>query len=144
MPPSDELESPQTGDLNGVSVLVVEDDPASSKLLSVLLRGEGCQVQVAASAEDALDLLSTFRPRVIVIDLILPVMSGLVLAQQLEKDVTHRDAVLIAVTAFNGLEVQRLAREAGFVAYVHKPIDPLSFIQVLRLQLEGKNEHGSR
>jgi CheY-like chemotaxis protein len=59
-------------------------------------------------------------------------MSGLLLAQRLRAEPATQDAVLIAVTAFNGPQAQRVALEAGFVAYVRKPIDPLSFAQLVQ------------
>lgn len=124
-------------DLKDVPVLVVDDDAASAKLLSVVLGGEGCAVMAAPSAEDALVVLRTFRPRVIVVDLILPLMSGLLFAQRLKADPAMRDIVLIAVTAFNGDEAARIARDAGFVAYVRKPIDPISFTELLAEHLGG-------
>lgn len=116
----------------------MDDDAASGKLVGVALGLEGCDVRIAASAEEALAMLRTFRPRVMVIDLILPLMSGLLLAQRLKADDATSDIVLIAVTAFNGAEAERVAREVGIAAYVRKPIDPLTFTQVVADALRGE------
>lgn len=137
-PKSASGDAPAPTELKDVAVLVVDDDAASAKLLSVVLRGEGCDVKEASSAEDALDLLQTFRPRVIVVDLILPLMSGLLFAQRIKGDPATRDIALIAVSAFNGDEAARVARGAGFVAYVRKPIDPASFTQVVAEYVGGE------
>ena len=93
---------PRTVDLRNVPVLVIDDDPASAKLLAVVLGSEGCEVQVAGSAEEALRTLTAFQPRVIIVDLILPLMSGLLFAQQLRAQPGARGTLLIAVSAFNG------------------------------------------
>jgi CheY-like chemotaxis protein len=126
-------------DLEAVKILVVDDDPASAKLLSVVLRAEGCETRVAGSAEEALEILPSFRPRVMILDVILPLMSGLLLAQRLKADPETRDIVLIAVSAFNGCEAVRAAHAAGCAAYMPKPIDPLTFATLVATHLgDGK------
>jgi CheY-like chemotaxis protein len=124
-------------ELVGVPILIVDDDAASAKLLAVTLGGEGCDVRIARSAEDALVLLRGFKPRVVIIDLILPLMSGWLFAQRLKSDHALEDVVLMAVTAFNGVEAERVARQSGFTAYVRKPIDPIAFTQIVIEQLGG-------
>jgi CheY-like chemotaxis protein len=124
--------------LNGVPVLIVDDDPASMKLMSVLLTADGCDIRGARSAEEALKVLATFKPRAIVLDLILPLMSGLLLAQILKTNPETRDIVIVAVTVLNGPATARVAREAGCAAYVRKPIDALSFPKVLLGHLEAQ------
>jgi CheY-like chemotaxis protein len=112
-----------SGTLKDVSILIVEDDPTNAKMLRVALAHEGCDVRVAASAEEALRVLAVFKPRLILLDLILPQMSGLLLAQELKAAPSTRDIVLIAVSAFNGPETRRVAKEAGCHAYLRKPLD---------------------
>ncbi len=131
-PPSRKVTRRPKRSLKDLPVLIVDDDQPSAKLLSVVLSGEGCRVQIAPSAEEALVALQSFKPHVIIIDLILPLMSGLLLAQRLKAESAAQDAVLIAVTAFNGPQAQRVALEAGFAAYVRKPIDPLSFARLVQ------------
>jgi CheY-like chemotaxis protein len=124
-------------DLKGVPILVVDDDAPSAKLLAVVLRSEGCDVKVASSAEEAVLVLRAFSPKVIVLDLILPLMSGLLFAERLKADPATAGIVLIAVTALNGAGAERIAYEAGFVKYVRKPVDPLSFAELVADQLRG-------
>jgi two-component system, cell cycle response regulator DivK len=115
----------------------VDDDEPSTKLMSVMLRAEGCDVQIAASAEEAIARLAVFRPQAMIVDLVLPRMSGIQLARQLKRDPATRDIPLIAVTAFNGSLGESVAREAGFVEYVRKPIDAIAFPDLLLAQLGG-------
>lgn len=124
-------------ELKGVKVMVIDDDAASAKLFSVVLVGEGYEVKAVSSAEDGLTLLQTFQPRLIVVDLILPLMSGLLFTQRLKADPSMQNIIIIAVTAFNGSEAERIVREAGCAAYVRKPIDPLAFIQLVATELGG-------
>ena len=121
----------------GIPVLIVDDDVPSVHLLRAVLELAGFEVRAAQTAEDALQTLRSFHPRAVVIDLILPLMSGLLLAQTLKADPRTADMVLVAVTAFNGREAERLARDAGYALYVRKPIDPLSFADLLLGALRG-------
>jgi two-component system, cell cycle response regulator DivK len=121
--------------LAGLRILVVEDDPTSAKLLSVALAVDGALVCVATTAEDALLQVTCFVPQVIVLELVLPFMSGLLLAQRLKANAATRGIVIIAVTAFNGPQTERVSRAAGCSAYVRKPIDVLSFAQLVSAHL---------
>jgi CheY-like chemotaxis protein len=121
----------EKGEQASPSVLVVDDDPANAKLLSILIHSEGYRSVIARSAEDAVCMLAYFRPRLIVLDLVLPLMSGLLFAQRLKANPKTQDITIVAVTAFNGSEAEQMAREAGCAAYIRKPIDPVSFTQLL-------------
>jgi CheY-like chemotaxis protein len=123
--------------LKGLPVLVVEDDPNNAKLVAIVLRAEGCDVHIARNAEDALTVVPIFRPRVIVLDLVLPMMSGVLLAQRLKSDTATADISIIAVTAFNGPEVERIARTAGCVAYIRKPIDAFALPRLVLDVVQG-------
>lgn len=121
--------------LDGLAVLIVDPDAASAKLLGVLLRGEGCDARVADSAEAALAALRDFRPRAVITELVLPMMSGALLCQRLRADPAHAGVVLIAVSSVNGRETERAVRAAGFTDYLRKPIDAMSFPQRLARHL---------
>ncbi len=123
--------------LDGIRVLIVEDDPPSLKLLAALLKSEGCEVRSTRSAEEALEALSSFQPTVALIDLILPLASGLLLAERLKADPATSELLLIAVSAFNGAATERAAEAAGFSLYVKKPIDPDTFPLLLLGTLRG-------
>jgi CheY-like chemotaxis protein len=113
------------------SVLIVDDDAPSVKLLTVVLEAAGCEVRFARTAEEAFETLRSFHPTVALIELILPLTSGLLLAQRLKADPATAEIVLIAVTALNGPDTERLAHEAGYSLYVRKPIDPTSFVELM-------------
>jgi CheY-like chemotaxis protein len=125
--------------LPNVPILVVEDDPPHARLLSVLLTNEGCDVRIARTAEEALQLLRAFPARLIVLDLVLPRMSGLLFVRHLKSAASTRDIVIVAISAVNGSEVERLAKEAGCAAYIRKPIDMITFIRTLASCLSRKD-----
>jgi CheY-like chemotaxis protein len=119
------------------SVLIVEDEVPAGRLLGAALRSDRWDVRAACTAEEALGLLQTFRPHIAIIDLILPRMSGLLLARILKVDLATRDIIVIAATSLHGLETERLAREFGCAAIIYKPADPLAVRQLLADQLSG-------
>jgi two-component system cell cycle response regulator DivK len=107
----------------GETILVVDDNPANSDLLSFLLKRQGYDVHSAADAHEALRLLDQVRPRLIMMDIQLPGMDGLELTRQLKADPQTRDIVIVALTAYAMKGDEERAREAGCDGYVSKPID---------------------
>jgi two-component system cell cycle response regulator DivK len=107
----------------GETILIVDDNATNLKLARVLLQGEGYQVHTAADAEEALRLLQTFAPRLILMDIQLPGMDGLELTRRLKADIATKDIVIIALTAYAMKGDEEKARAAGCDGYVAKPLD---------------------
>jgi len=107
----------------GELILVVDDNPANLKLARLLLQGEGYDARTAADAEDALRLMETIEPRLILMDLQLPGMDGLELTRRLKGDLRTRDIVILALTAYAMKGDEERALLAGCDGYVAKPID---------------------
>lgn len=120
-------------------VLVVDDVDVNLKLLAMLLTSRGYRVRTATSAEDAIEILATYRPALVLVDIRLPGMSGLELARRLRADAVHARVVIIAVTA-NAMKGDReAALEAGCDAYVTKPIDTRALPALLEQELARKS-----
>ena len=107
----------------GEGILVVDDNPANGKLVRFLLTKRGYDVRVAMDAPEALSLLETFQPQLILMDLQLPGMDGLELTRRLKAQDRTRDIPIIAVTAYAMKGDEQKARAAGCDGYVTKPID---------------------
>ena len=107
----------------GEALLIVDDNPANLKLARVLLVGEGYLVKTASDAEEALALLSDFKPRLILMDLQLPGMDGLELTRKLKSVPETRDILIVALTAYAMKGDEEKARAAGCDGYIPKPID---------------------
>jgi two-component system, cell cycle response regulator DivK len=116
-------------------ILVVDDSPLNLKLVRVILQGEGYDVHTAADAEEAMRVMQTFRPRVILTDLRLPGEDGLDLTRRLKSQATTKDIVILAVTGcvLEGDEARALA--AGCDGYITKPFDIASLKQVIARHL---------
>ncbi len=104
-------------------VLVVDDNPLNLKLAQVALAVEGYDVRTATDAAEALALLRSWRPRLILMDLQLPGMDGLELTRRLKADPATREIRIVAITAFAMKGDDEKARAAGCDGYMPKPID---------------------
>jgi len=106
-----------------IGILVVDDNPGNMKLLSYVLVKQGYEIRTAADADEALTILQSFRPRLILLDLQLPGMDGLELAQRLKADPAQAGILIVAVTASAMKGDEEKAIEAGCDGYITKPID---------------------
>jgi CheY-like chemotaxis protein len=127
----------------GERILIVDDTVQNLKLARVILANEGYDVWTAADAEEALALLRTSRPKVILMDLQLPGMDGLQLTRQLKADRATRGIRIIALTAYAMKGDEEKAFAAGCDGYVSKPIDTERLPEIVRSHLLGRAEAGS-
>ena len=104
-------------------VLIIDDNPQNLKLAKVILAAKGYEVKTAIDAEDALRILESFAPRLILMDLQLPHMDGFELTRRLKADPARREIVIIALTAYAMKGDDEKAFAAGCDGYMSKPID---------------------
>jgi DNA-binding NtrC family response regulator len=102
-------------------VLVVDDEPNARNALAELLRDEGYTTDVAADGQQALRVLESFEPDVVLTDLKMPVMSGLDLLLQGKPLIPH--ASFLVMTAFGSIETAVTAIKRGAENYITKPLD---------------------
>jgi CheY-like chemotaxis protein len=110
----------------GEIILIVDDVPVNLRLVGAVLRREGYTVETAADGEQALDLLRTLYPDLILSDIQMPVLDGFELTRRLKQDARLRHIPVIALTALALKSGEEQAREAGFDGYMTKPIDTRS------------------
>ena len=119
------------------TLLVVDDNPTNLKLVLAVLSREPYEVRTATDARQALALLETFVPSVVLLDIQLPDIDGLVLARKLRADVRTQRVPLIAVTAYAMKGDEERALDAGFDAYLTKPIDKAALRELVRRYMGG-------
>ena len=123
--------------MTGEPILIVDDNPANLKLARVLLTMEGYDTRTAIDAEQALTLLETFKPRVILMDLQLPGIDGLELTRRLKSSPSTRNIVILALTAYAMKGDEEKARAAGCDGYIAKPIDTTTLPTLVMSYLTG-------
>ncbi|HEY9697616.1 MAG TPA: PAS domain S-box protein [Trichocoleus sp.] len=119
--------------LQGIHVLVVDDDTDSRDFIEFLLRQSGAMVMTAASAEEALTALMQFQPDVLLSDIGMPEMDGYMLMQRVRVLLPEQGGQIpaIALTAYAGEFDQRQALSVGFQRHVPKPVEPEKLVEVI-------------
>jgi two-component system cell cycle response regulator DivK len=128
----------------GEPILIVDDTPVNLKLTRILLVNEGYKVMTAASAEEALELLRSYHPQLILADIQLPGIDGLELTRRIKKNEETRDITVVALTAFAMKGDEQKAVEAGCDGYITKPIDTRSLGARIREHLNRRAEAQGR
>jgi two-component system alkaline phosphatase synthesis response regulator PhoP len=115
-------------------VLIVDDTAETRRLMRRVLEGDRLRVIEAASGEDALRMIRTARPQIVVLDLRLPGMSGLDVARELRanEEPTLATTPILACSASVQAEVRQEALDAGCDAFEGKPFDIATFAGRIR------------
>lgn len=117
--------------LSDWTVVVVEDEVDSMELVQELLNYQGIKSVAASTGEEALHILETTVPTLIIIDLALPGIDGWSLLAAIKKQKSVKDVPCVAITAYHTAEIADEAIEAGFNAFFAKPLDATSFVREL-------------
>jgi CheY-like chemotaxis protein len=103
-------------------VLVVDDDPNIRKMIMAALRREGYEFAEAGNGKEALEAMRSQRPDVVVLDLMMPILSGWDVLQEREKEPELQTIPVIVISANRAPEVAR-AVDKGICAFLPKPFD---------------------
>jgi signal transduction histidine kinase/ActR/RegA family two-component response regulator len=135
---------PQAPSLDGVSVLVVDDDVHALEYARSVLEQYGASVALAASAEEARTRYSSKPPDVLVADLLMPGEDGLQLIQAIRglDAAGGRSTPAAALTALARMDDRRRALDAGYQMHVTKPIDPDELVATVERLARGGPEGG--
>lgn len=120
------------------SILVVDDQEGVRQLIYEILDREGFHVMTAANGYEALELLETVSPVLLLVDMKMPGISGL----DLLREVRNRgySCLPIMMTAYGELEIIKEAAELGASHYINKPFDIDEFKQLIMKVLEDLKE----
>ena len=103
-------------------ILIADDDESGRGGLAALLAMWGYEVQEAVDGKDALERAPSFRPHVVVADMVMPVIDGIGLLKPLAATVP--EAAVILLTAHGSIETAVSAMREGAYDYMTKPVDP--------------------
>jgi PAS domain S-box-containing protein len=104
-------------------ILIVDDEPQNRQLLEVMLASEGFLLQTAASGEEALAIVASLPPDLILLDVMMPGMDGYQVASQLKGDLATKNIPVIMVTAVDDRDVRIRGLSAGAEDFLTKPVD---------------------
>ncbi|MNK08052.1 Sensory/regulatory protein RpfC [compost metagenome] len=119
--------------LQGVRVLIVDDEADTRSMLNTILKRAGAEVEVADSVPTAFALFQDFQPDVLLSDISMPEVDGYSLIQKIRSLPDNKGGLVpaVALTAHAREEDQKLALEAGFQVHIAKPVEVLKLIHTI-------------
>jgi two-component system cell cycle response regulator DivK len=124
----------------GLNALVVEDDAGGMAIIGVMMRYLGISAFINTTGDGVLEMANAMpkKPDIIFLDINLPNTTGYEVLKQLRAQERFKDVTIVAVTAQDADTEIPKAREAGFNAYIGKPISRMRFPKQLRRILQGE------
>lgn len=120
------------GDLRSCSVLVVDDNEQNLELMQAYLEDLGCPVRIAMDGMEALESVEREQPDVVLLDVMMPRMSGFQACARLKGTPRTRDIPVIMVTALNEVGDVERAVECGADDFLTKPVNKLELLTRVR------------
>ena len=119
-------------------VLVIDDEPGTLQVRGALLEKHGHQVMTAAGGEEALATLKTTHPDIILLDVLMPEISGFDLCRKLRDDPATRDIPILFLSAVTDKNFVVAALDAGAVDYITKPFHGPELISRVELHVSRR------
>jgi DNA-binding response OmpR family regulator len=116
-------------------LLLVDDDPIIVRLLEVNFRLEGFTIQTASRGDDALELALATTPDVVILDMMLPGMTGDEVCRRMRDAPALADVPVVFLTARETDEVRAHGYALGMVDFISKPFDPVALVETVRRML---------
>ena len=116
-----------------LKVLVAEDNPVNQRLIGIMLKNLGCQLEIVANGKEAVDKILAVEHDLCLMDVQMPVMGGVDATKEVRKNGGSSKFPIIALTAAATSEDQVACMEAGMNGYLTKPIDVMKLKESLLL-----------
>ncbi len=121
------------------TVLVVDDDPPSLELLQAYLEDVDCKTVSARDGPDALEIIAKEPPDLILLDVMMPKMSGFEVCKRIKKDPKTSDIPVIMVTALNEFGDIERGIDSGTDHFLSKPVNKLELLTRVKTMLKLKH-----
>ena len=127
-------------------ILIVDDNQANCELLEAYLDGIACETAIAEDGQQALEMVPEFQPDLILLDVMMPKLSGFEVCQKLKSDPTTSRIMILMVTALNELGDIERAVDAGTNDFLSKPVNRVELIKRVEnmLQLKDVSDENER
>lgn len=103
-------------------ILIVEDYADTAESLACLLRSLGCQTEIARDGAEAVESSGRFKPHLILMDLVLPVLDGFEACREIRRQCWGEKPTIVALTGMGRSDEQQRSRAAGFDHFLVKPV----------------------
>lgn len=124
--------------MNKPRILVVDDEPDVVTMIERALQSEGFEVLCAYDGISALDLAGTEKPDLVLLDIMMPMMSGYEVCEQLKANPQTRHIPVVCVTSAQSEDTRASTQSAGAQALLVKPFMPAELVAQIRRHLPGQ------
>ena len=127
-------------------ILIADDNSANRELLEALLANIDCDTEFAVDGQDTLDKVKSFKPDLILLDVMMPKKNGFEVCRTVKSDPTTSRIMVLMVTALSELGDVERAVEAGTDDFLSKPVNSLEFQKRVKnmLKLKGTEDELER
>ncbi len=116
-------------------ILIADDNEPNVELIEAYLGDVECEIQVAVDGRDTLEKVASFGPHLILLDVMMPKLSGFEVCKQLKSDPVTSRIMILMVTALNELGDIERAVEAGTDDFLSKPVNKLELLKRVDIML---------
>ena len=139
MPPSKSAASKTPAPPARSRVLIADDNEPNRELLEVYLAELDCEIATAVDGRDTLDKVVSFQPHVILLDVMMPKLSGFEVCERLKSDPATSPIMILMVTALGELGDIERAVEAGTDDFLSKPVNKIELLCRIRSLLRVRH-----
>ena len=123
-------------DLSTATILIVDDNQQNLELMQAYLEDLGCRILTATDGDEAIELVESSPPDLMLLDVMMPRVSGFQVCEKLKSQPSTRDIIVIMVTALNEVGDYERAVECGTNDFIAKPVNKHELITRVRSLLE--------
>jgi len=127
-------------------ILIADDNEANCELMEAYLAGIDCETEIAVDGKETLEKVASFQPDLILLDVMMPKLSGFEVCEKIKADPAHRRIMILMVTALNELGDIERAVAAGTDDFLSKPVNKPELLKRVEnmLRLKGVADENER
>lgn len=127
-------------------ILIADDNAANRELLEAYLVSVDCEIETAVDGQETLEKVASFQPDLILLDVMMPKLSGFEVCKQLKETAATRRIMILMVTALNELGDIERAVNAGTDDFLSKPVNKIELVKRVgnMLKLKGTEDELDR
>ena len=126
--------------IKGAKILVVDDEPELTEIVKDFLEGSGYMVQTENSSDKAISTAKSYRPDLILLDIMMPMKDGYEICKEIKKDPALQNVPVIFLTGKEALEDKQKSYQVGGDLYIKKPFSCESLLGIVKMVLIAVNK----
>jgi DNA-binding response OmpR family regulator len=121
-------------------ILIADDNAPNADLIEAHLDGTGYETKIVSNGEETLAAARSWKPDLILLDVMMPKLSGFEVCRQLRADPATRDIAILMLTALDQANDVEMAVESGTDDFITKPINKTELVLRVRAMLESRDK----